>query len=91
MALRDLGEREFHGSSYFLIFVVNDAGDLQRGKGIEAGGSNVLLLCPEITKFGFAGTHAVTTLVKGLNDCIVESGSNLFNGLRTTVRPGAVG
>src|SRR5260221_1550889 len=28
---------------------------------------------------------------KRLDDCIVESGPDLFDGLRTTVRPGAVG
>jgi hypothetical protein len=58
----DLGQGALHRGGNLVVFMVDDAGNFQRGKGIKAGGSNVLLLSPEIAEFGFAGTHAVQYL-----------------------------
>src|SRR6476660_5430162 len=49
--LRDLRQSALHGSGNFVIFLIDDAGNLQRGERIQAGGSTVLLLSPEITEF----------------------------------------
>src|SRR5712672_1340998 len=71
--LRDLRQCMLYRDGHFLVFLVDDAGNLKRGQRVQPGGGEVLLLSSEITESGFAGTHAVNTSVKRLDDCIVES------------------
>src|SRR5258707_15695273 len=54
---RDLRQRFLHGSSHFLVFLINDAGDLQRGFGVQIRGSEVGLLRPELTDADVAYAH----------------------------------
>src|SRR6266853_7021078 len=42
--MRDLRQRTLHGSSHFLIFLVDDVGNLQGGERVQPGGGEVLLL-----------------------------------------------
>src|SRR5882724_7265979 len=80
--IRDLRQCTLHGGGHLLIFLVDDVGNLQGGKRVQPGGGKVLLLSSESAEGGFAGTHAVKYLSEAPDDCIVESGPDLFDGLR---------
>src|SRR6266700_2934 len=50
----DLGQSLLYGPGDLLVFIINNAGDLERGLGVQVRGSAVGLLRPEFIYIGVA-------------------------------------